>query len=220
MDIGLKRWTAGRRGLLIGISSILILGMDRPSAFTAPVPIGNPAAWVTPGDYPAGGNTTVHQGTVEFALPITSDGTLINCEIILSSGYKELDDQTCKIMLTRAKFHPAMTSSGIEMNGIYRNFLRWGRNPLDVVNDADLALSVNKLPDGNKSYRLVRVDMMLDEHGKVTDCAAEKTTDSTGLESLSCQRAMAAWTSLPPMVVGGVNVPSVQTKFVAFVKAN
>lgn len=67
---------------------------------------------VTPEDYPASALSRNEQGTVYFRLTIGTDGRVKDCQITRSSGYRDLDESTCRIMMERARFKPALGRDG------------------------------------------------------------------------------------------------------------
>jgi len=63
-------------------------------------------------DYPAEAVRNNWQGDVTVNLTIGTTGRATDCRIIKSSGYKILDDATCKIFVERAKFLPKIGPNG------------------------------------------------------------------------------------------------------------
>jgi periplasmic protein TonB len=63
-------------------------------------------------DYPAEAVRNKWQGDVTVTLTIGLVGRATECKIVKSSGYKVLDDATCKIFLERAKFVPKIGPNG------------------------------------------------------------------------------------------------------------
>ncbi len=59
---------------------------------------------ITSGDYPALALRMNHEGRVRYRLEYGPDGRTTNCTVTASSGYAELDDQTCLILTHRAQF--------------------------------------------------------------------------------------------------------------------
>lgn len=96
-----------------------------PAQASAARPRGNPGAWVTANDYPAHDLRAGHQGTVRFRLAIGADGSVRSCAITQSSGHPGLDDATCRRLLRRASFAPALDTGGKAMAGEYASAVRW-----------------------------------------------------------------------------------------------
>jgi Gram-negative bacterial TonB protein C-terminal len=67
-----------------------------------PTPSGNPGSWATTSDYPRSALAKRQQGIVEFKLRVASDGKIMDCAVLKSSGTPELDERTCQVMIMRA----------------------------------------------------------------------------------------------------------------------
>ena len=97
-------------------------GPARPAARAATPPaaaatLATPTDWppvslFTDDDYPAGALRGEHQGLVRFRLEIGTDGRVSGCTIRRSSGSSSLDERTCRILRSRARFVPARDSEG------------------------------------------------------------------------------------------------------------
>jgi protein TonB len=98
-----------------------------PPLFTprAARPIGNPANWVSTNDYPARDLREGNQGTTGFELTVGTDGRVVACQVIRSSGFAGLDKATCDALSRRARFTPASDASGAKVTGRYASSIRW-----------------------------------------------------------------------------------------------
>ena len=99
-----------------------------PSASFAPIavrPLGRPGLWVTDNDYPSGALRRGEQGVTGFNLTIGPDGRVRDCVVTRTSGSAELDRATCAKVSARARFAPAMDSSGSAVAATYANTIRW-----------------------------------------------------------------------------------------------
>lgn len=88
-------------------------------------PIGKPALWVTPNDYPANALRLGHEGVTRFQLSIGTDGKVQSCEVTVSSGHAALDAAACDRLLRRGKFVAATGPDGGAVPGIYSSAVRW-----------------------------------------------------------------------------------------------
>lgn len=88
-------------------------------------PKNDPTSWVTTEDYPPSAIRAEHEGMVEFTLSIDARGKVTNCAITISSGFNDLDQQTCKRVMQRAKFNPASDNLGAATLGTYSRKIRW-----------------------------------------------------------------------------------------------
>lgn len=63
-------------------------------------------------DYPASAQSAGAEGTAQARLTIGTDGRVVSCDLIRSTGNGALDSATCNILRRRAKFTPARDSNG------------------------------------------------------------------------------------------------------------
>jgi periplasmic protein TonB len=63
-------------------------------------------------DYPASAQAAGAEGTAQAQITIGTDGRVVGCNIIRSSGNSALDQATCSIIRRRAKYVPARDSNG------------------------------------------------------------------------------------------------------------
>lgn len=91
----------------------------------AATPRGRPQSWVTTDDYPSSALRAEAQGTTAFRLDVGTDGRVTNCTVTSSSGHSALDDQTCKLLMRRARFNPAKDSNGNATTGVYSSRMKW-----------------------------------------------------------------------------------------------
>lgn len=103
--------------------------IEEPAVIAAarpdPVPKGNPGNWANTNDYPSRALQQEREGTVGFRVTIGSDGRVIDCQIVSSSGHEDLDQATCTNLRRRARFDPALDDSGRPITGTYSNRVRW-----------------------------------------------------------------------------------------------
>lgn len=98
---------------------------DGSEARSKPVPIANPGSWISPADYPPAALAKKYQGTTQFTVQVGRDGRVVGCTIRESSGSADLDAATCANVTRRARFSPALDSSGDPVEGTYTNSVRW-----------------------------------------------------------------------------------------------
>jgi len=63
-------------------------------------------------DYPLEASQKHEQGAVLVDVTIGADGRITACSVAVSGNSPQLDEATCKIFLTRAKFVPAQDAKG------------------------------------------------------------------------------------------------------------
>jgi TonB family protein len=76
-------------------------------------PRADPQSYVRADDYPASALRNREEGNVAFALEIGANGRVTACMVTGSSGSGALDSTTCRIMRGRARFTPAVDSTGM-----------------------------------------------------------------------------------------------------------
>jgi TonB family protein len=77
-----------------------------------PQPTGSPGAWLNSDDYPTEMLKENVGGIVRFRLTVDKTGTPTSCHITRSSRPQGFDDAVCLALLKRARFEPALDTSG------------------------------------------------------------------------------------------------------------
>jgi protein TonB len=85
----------------------------------------NLSSYISDSDYPAAAIRAEQQGTTGFRLSIGTDGRVTACSVTSSSGSSALDEATCRIMRSRARFTPAHDEHGNPMSDSYSTRIRW-----------------------------------------------------------------------------------------------
>lgn len=88
-------------------------------------PANAPQDWVNSDDYPREARRQGKQGTVGFRLTIGPDGKPSACRILGSSGTVQLDVEVCRLMMERARFHPALDAKGNPTADEWVSRFRW-----------------------------------------------------------------------------------------------
>jgi periplasmic protein TonB len=88
-------------------------------------PRGNPASWVTTNDYPTIAIRGEQQGRTVFRVAVDAAGKVSGCTVTTSSGWPLLDAATCEKLTRRAKFEPAVDSTGAKTEGYYTGSVNW-----------------------------------------------------------------------------------------------
>jgi protein TonB len=86
---------------------------------------GNLAALVSDADYPASALRAEEEGTTGFRLEVGANGRVTNCTVTQSSGSTALDNATCRIMRSRARFTPARDSTGASTADSVNSRITW-----------------------------------------------------------------------------------------------
>lgn len=88
-------------------ATITRIDSDTPAAR---MPIGDPAGWILPDDYPAAALRANIEGTVSIAWTVGSDGFVTDCVTTASSGHGILDRAACDAIARRGRY-PAVEIS-------------------------------------------------------------------------------------------------------------
>ena len=109
------------------VSALLITFAGSALAQTSsqPVPVAPLVTLVAPDDYPVEAIKLKQQGKVRFRLDVGSDGQVIGCSILATSRSKSLDETSCQIMTSRARFTPARDAAGKPTAGTYESAISW-----------------------------------------------------------------------------------------------
>jgi periplasmic protein TonB len=101
-----------------------------PSVSTAPAverarARANLPSYISVDDYPASAVQSGAEGTVRFSLDVDPTGRVSGCRITGTSGTPALDDATCGIMRSRARFTPARDSQGNAVPDSFQSSITW-----------------------------------------------------------------------------------------------
>jgi protein TonB len=75
--------------------------------------------------YPKRALAAGEQGMVVFTIRLDKAGHPTNCEVTHSSGYRQLDDETCQLMLIHGVFKPVKDSEGNKTNQVAEGVVNW-----------------------------------------------------------------------------------------------
>lgn len=189
-------------------------------SLAAPVPAPPPASRAAPpqraranlnsyfsvDDYPASALRARHQGTTGFALTIGEDGRVSDCRVTVSSGSAPLDEATCRILRSRARYLPARTADGLPTTGRDSGRVTY-RLPDDdgteraglamsyvparpLTPDADLVRAADvppgaAPPTAEEGISALRVAVGL--QGQVIGCDIETSSGSPALDAAACR---------------------------------
>jgi TonB family protein len=86
-----------------------------PPDRSKPLPRGHSEAWITSDDYPSSLLRKKMRGTTTVGMRVAADGRVESCAVQSSSGSTELDETTCRLLMRRARYQPALDKDG---NGV------------------------------------------------------------------------------------------------------
>lgn len=87
-------------------------------------PANNPAKWVSTSDIPSK-ITVMHYGLIRFRLDIDPAGNPVGCKVLYRTNPDEFSDLSCKLLLKRARFKPALDAQGKPVKSFYINSIQW-----------------------------------------------------------------------------------------------
>ena len=90
-----------------------------------PAPIGSPASWLRTEDYPTKSLAQGHNGLVRYRLDVDPAGMPIGCRVLYRTNPDEFADTTCKLLVQRARFAPALDGAGKPVKSFYTGDVRW-----------------------------------------------------------------------------------------------
>lgn len=155
----------------------VILAILAASALIRAEPANHPGGWSSDADYPADAEKRMEEGPVGFLLLITPEGQVAQCNVSQSSGFSELDKQTCAVIRARAKFKPARDENGTPVYDRYKGHIYWhhptkggsSRHQVPQEFEPDMMLQVQKLPNGDQEA-VASITTRIDAFGRVAYC--------------------------------------------------
>lgn len=222
--VGFSGWTA-RGGLSLVAACLCAMPLpagaqDGAGKATELVPLAL-ETWVTNDDYPTESIVNNEFGIVAFKLHVDTAGKPVRCNIMVTSGFRRLDEATCAFMGTRAKFKPARNENGVPIPATYTKEFSWliPGFPLAVYNKlvksvappTEIALKVAKLPPGYRNAALVR---LVFADGKSV-CTVEESSGSPAADAVACSQAQAG-VDKPPFRLSLVTQPDTAMAVVGF----
>ena len=76
-------------------------------------------------DYPPAALQRGEMGRVRVRIRVSDAGAPVDCTVIGSSGSSDLDNGTCNVIRTRAKFTPAVDVDGKPVRSVYTSTVNW-----------------------------------------------------------------------------------------------
>jgi TonB family protein len=83
------------------------------------------ASLVSGDDFPAEVRDRARAPVARFRLAIAPDGAVVGCEPLRGRGTAAVDDATCALMRSRARFNPARDANGNPAADSYRGHISW-----------------------------------------------------------------------------------------------
>jgi TonB family protein len=168
------------------------------------------ASWFSAGDYPAEAIRKGLQGSVTFEVDVDPSGHPGACRVTKSSGQQLLDQATCDVVRSRARFTPALGPDGKPVVGRYSTNTIWilpdlglpAATPIDrpswfTGDDYPLEAMKSSL-EGSVDF-----EVDVDVSGKPTACRVTKSSGHQILDDATCNIVMAKARFQPAESPGG-----------------
>ncbi len=81
--------------------------------------------WFTYKDYPKAARKAKMHGRIRYALHLSDEGCPTKCEIVSTSGYPLLDIETCKLLMRRARYSPALDADRKPVASVVTLAITW-----------------------------------------------------------------------------------------------
>jgi TonB family protein len=179
-----------------------------------------PLPWYNIDDYPMQAFEREWRGTTTFEVLVAPNGKAAGCRITTSSGYEQLDKQTCFVAMKRARFTQARGPDGAPAYGTYRSMVMWHRpdqEKLQAEVGPDIELSVSALPAGTEKPAAVKLAYLVDADGKPSNCTVlpDSKKQPAELVNAACTQLFSRL-SPAPVAANGAKVPAVKAAAVLF----
>lgn len=220
--VGKQRWLGGFAAamMLCGSASAQDAAGDKSRA---PMP-REPQNWMSDDDYPAVALRRKETGTTDFKLDIDAKGKIVACHVTGSSGFWELDEGSCAVMMKNSKFYPALNAKGDPIASEYRSKFTWtvpGQPRRISALTAEqrgilqrLDLEVERLPASYGQPAIVRLRFVGAGSAK---CRIEETSGDARIDAAACAQARQL-VPRPPATPDGMH-PDASVAVVSFQKA-
>jgi len=103
----------------------IVSAIPLPTKSKSAVPRNAKGRWFNFNDYPSRAQSEGRAGTVVFRLTVGANGRVSDCQIVQSSGHRDIDASTCKAASKRARFDPALDDEGNPAVGSYQSRVTW-----------------------------------------------------------------------------------------------
>jgi protein TonB len=185
---------------MIGIALLLLSGATQ-AAPHGPVALSAPASWFGADDYPPAAVRASEEGAVRFTLDISDTGAVTGCRVVESSGFSDLDSQTCSLAMQRAKFRPATDNHGKPIRSDFTQRTRWVMpHPQEEMADSPFGAFL-----GSMNVVTANARVRIDAAGKVVSCAFVNAANTTvnPCEALPIGKTIVLPSSVNGNAVGG-----------------
>jgi TonB family protein len=167
----------------------------------------NLTSYFSDDDYPAAALAGGQEGTVAFRLTISREGRVSDCVVTATSGSPLLDDTTCRILRSRARYAPARDAAGLATEGSDAGRVTW-QLPAEIQPSPPSAngpppppvrarplwhgplIRDEDYPENAANHRLqgnARYFVVINAAGRVSHCRIVRSTGWTILDEMICR---------------------------------
>jgi TonB family protein len=111
--------------------------------------------------YPPRALAAGEQGKVGFRVHLDDEGNLKSCEVVKSSGFASLDNETCEMIVRYARFTPVRGADGRGTEAIRDGFVNWQLPAGTAVKRASASRTASADPDKLICKRKVRTGSLV-----------------------------------------------------------
>jgi TonB family protein len=148
--------------------------------------------WLSPTEFPFKAFHGNELSGIRVALTVDAGGRPVRCQVTRSSGFEEMDENTCTAAMRSARFTPARDAQGNPVPALWTTGARWtvdeiGNNNLVEIN-SDMIVSARAVPAGEA--RLVTIDRLIGGDARVEGCTVRTSSGAAEIDALACESAM------------------------------
>ena len=88
-------------------------------------PVGNPGNWAGSNDFPQPALVNGRSGRVKFRLDVDEAGVVTNCAVLEQTSPTEFAKTSCKILVKRGRFEPALDKDGKPVRSFWVSSIVW-----------------------------------------------------------------------------------------------
>ncbi|WP_238560121.1 energy transducer TonB [Sphingomonas sp. Mn802worker] len=188
--------------------------------YPGPTPIGDPARWIGPSDYPADAIFERKQGVSVVEVTVDPTGHAVQCRVPVGSGSVSLDKTACAAVAGRGLWQPTIDQSGKPIFAIYRQRVSWMLpGPLfkSPGVQSDMQIEVAKLPVSAGDATVV-VRQIQRADGSQESCEVVQPSPSPALNSIACIVGAQLTATAPIGDAAGQRVRGARWRMIEFVE--
>lgn len=156
--------------------AFLAASVAAPEAASGGPRLLNVGELVTADDYPLTSLRKDEQGDVTVRVQVDESGAVTSCKVAISSRHATLDEQTCSLFRSRARFAPKRDRRGHAVSSSYTQTIHW-------------RLAGEKSEPVPRQAWMLRTTLSVNKQGQVAECKIEAT--GLGAPTAACAALLA-----------------------------